>query len=379
MCLNRRVTDRPRQATTRVLAVRMDTTDWRVSFSKTGGLYQPLAARVDLVDVVNPPVGRGERVVSALTRRNRTIARLCAGFGVDSRLLRLRARTVDELLEQRRGAYDLLLADETLAFVPPGVKQDRPYVIYTDNTYALTRRFYPQWLGPSARENDRLQAYEREVFRSAHAVCCMSKFVARSAVDDYGCHEDRVMVVGAGTALVPFDDAKRVSQPTALFVGFDFNVKGGSTLLAAWDVVRARLPEARLWMVGPQPRASDASIHWYGRVGDRDLLRGLFQKASVFVMPARYEAFGIAFVEAMMHGLPAIGTRRCALPELISEGETGLLVDVDAPEQLADALVELLSDLPRCREMGFNAHQAVAGSMTWEHVADRMLPAFSPQ
>ena len=355
----------------------MDTTDWRVSFSKTGGLYRPLAERIDLVDVINPPIGRGERLVSALTRRNRTIARLSAGLGADSRLLGHRARAVDKLLEQRRGTYDVLLADETLAFVPPGVEQDRQYVIYTDNTYALTRRFYPQWLGPSASENDRLQAYEREVFRSTHAVCCMSKFVAGSAMDDYGCEEDRVIVVGAGTALVPFDDSQRLPEPTALFVGFDFNVKGGSTLLAAWDIVRAELPEARLWMVGPQPRTSDSSIHWYGRVGDRDVLRGLFQKASLFVMPARYEAFGIAFAEAMMHGLPAIGTRRCALPELISEGETGLLVDVDAPKQLADALLELLSDLPRCREMGFNAHQAVAGSLTWEHVADRMLPALS--
>ena len=355
----------------------MDTTDWRVSFSKTGGLYRPLDERVELVDVLNPPVGRGERVVSALTRRNRAIARLCATLSVDSRLLRHRARAVDELLEQRRGSYDVLLADETLSFIPPGVKEDRPYVIYTDNTYALTRRFYPEWLGPSATENDRLQAYEREVFRSAHSVCCMSKFVAGSAIDDYGCREDRVRVVGAGTAVVPFDDSQRVSQPTALFVGFDFNVKGGSTLLAAWEIVRAQLPEARLWMVGPQPRTSDSSIHWYGRVGDRDVLRDLFQKASLFVMPARYEAFGIAFVEAMMHGLPAIGTRRCALPELISEGETGLLVDVDAPQQLADALLELLSDLPRCRAMGLNAHNAVAGSMTWEHVVDRMLPAFS--
>jgi glycosyltransferase involved in cell wall biosynthesis len=355
----------------------MDTTDWRVSFSKTGGLYRPLSERLDLVDVVNPTAGLVERVVSAAGRRSRTVLRLSAALGAEGRVLRRRARAVERLVAPRSGAYDVLLADETLAFLPPGASLDRPYVIYTDNTYALTRRFYPQWLGPNVRENDRLQAYERQVFRSAQAVCCMSEFVATSAIDDYGCAGDRVRVVGAGTAPVPFDDAQRLSEPTALFVGFDFDVKGGSTLLAAWELVQARLPEARLWMVGPRPRESDDSIRWFGRVGDRAALGDLFRKASLFVVPARYEAFGIAFVEAMMHGLPAIGTRRCALPELISEGETGLLVDVDAPEQLADALLELLRDLPRCREMGLKAHLAVAGSLTWDHVADRMVPAFS--
>jgi glycosyltransferase involved in cell wall biosynthesis len=361
----------------RVLAVRMEATDWRVSFSKTSGLYRPLAERVDLVDVVNPVPGLVERAASAGGRRSGAVRRLSAGLGIETRLLHGRARAVERLIEQRHGRYDVLLADETLAFVPPGVRRDRPYVIYTDNTYACTRRFYPQWLGPSASENDRLEAYEREVFRSARSVCCMSEFVARSAIEDYGCREDHVHVVGAGTAAVALDDSERLLQPTALFVGFDFNVKGGSTLLAAWELVQARLPEARLWMVGPPPRPGDASIHWFGRVGDREQLSALFRQASLFVIPARYEAFGIAFIEAMMHGLPAIGTRLCALPELIADGQTGLLVDVDAPEQLANALLELLSDLPRCREMGAAAHRRVADSFTWDRVADRLLPALS--
>lgn len=360
-----------------MLAVRMEATDWRVSFSKTGGLYRPLAERVDLVDVVTPAAGILERFVSAGNRRSRTMRRMTASLGVETRVLQRRARAVERLIEGQHGTYDVLLADETRAFVPPGTGLGRRYVIYTDNTYALTRRFYPESLGPSAGENDRLEAYEREVFRSARAVCCMSDFVARSAIDDYGCEEDRVRVVGAGTAAVPLDDSQRLSRPTALFVGFEFDRKGGSTLLAAWDVVRERLPGAQLWIVGPPSRPADDSIHWYGRVNDREALGALFRQASLFVLPARYEPFGIAFIEAMMHGLPAIGTRVCALPELISDGKTGLLVDVDAPDQLGAALFELLSNLPRCREMGAEAHKTVVESLTWDRVADRIMSALS--
>jgi glycosyltransferase involved in cell wall biosynthesis len=305
------------------------------------------------------------------------MARISAGLGLEHRLLGQRAQAVEGLLETKTGTYDVVLADETLAFVPPGLRYDRRYVIYTDNTFALSRRFYPQWLGPSARENDRLETYERRVFRSAHAVCCMSEFAAQSAIGDYGCERKRVRVVGGGTSFVPLDAAHRLPQPTALFVGLDFEVKGGSTLLAAWEKVQAQLPDAQLWIVGPPARRSTASIRWFGRISDRGTLRSLFLQASVFAIPSRFEAFGIACIEAMMHGLPVVATRCCAFPELISVGETGILVEVGSSDQLAEALCVLLSDLPTSRAMGLKAHAAVANSMTWDHVADRMMPALS--
>jgi glycosyltransferase involved in cell wall biosynthesis len=205
----------------------------------------------------------------------------------------------------------------------------------------------------------------------------MSEFVAQSAIGDYECEKERVQVVGGGTSFVTFDATHRLPQPTALFVGLDFEVKGGSTLLAAWEKVRAQIPDAQLWIVGPPTRPSDASIRWFGRISDRGALRNLYWQASVCTIPSRFEAFGIACIEAMMHGLPVVGTRCCAFPELISDGDTGILVDVDSSDQLAEALCTLLSDLPRTHAMGRKAHAAVANTMTWDHVADRMMASLS--
>ena len=64
---------------------------------------------------------------------------------------------------------------------------------------------------------------------------------------------------------------------------------------------------------------------WAGRI-DRDALAELYRRATVFVLPSLFDAWGHVFVEAMGYGLPCIGTDCCAMPELIEDGISGRLV-----------------------------------------------------
>ncbi len=159
-------------------------------------------------------------------------------------------------------------------------------------------------------------------------------------------------------------------------MGDKFEIKGGHTLLAAWDLVERELPEAQLWIVGPKRPygPARAGVRWLGYVADRATLSDLYTRASVFVLPSHFEAWGHVVPEAMGHGLPCIGTSQFAMAEIIEDGVTGLLVPPRDAKALGEALLALLSDSARARSMGHRAHAAALSGLTWDHVVARMAP-----
>jgi len=289
---------------------------------------------------------------------------------------RLRTEAAEQQLTRRDGEYDLILQLQTL--FAPGT-EPRPYVIYTDNTYTQTRRFYRAWAPLSSRAGRRWRELEKTTFRNARAVFGMSRWVCQAIVDDYGCDPAVVIPVGAGAnSLAPPSEGKSYERRIALFVGNKYKLKGVPTLLEAWEIVRERLPEALLWIAGVDPprgvRDAFPSVQWFGYVSDRGELDKLYADASVFVLPTQFEAYGHVVVEAMGSGLPCVTTNVGALPELVDDGVTGLLVPPREPAALAEALINLLSDPARAEQMGRAGQQKVVEHLTWRAVAERMAP-----
>ena len=94
------------------------------------------------------------------------------------------------------GEFDLVFQLQTL--FAPGLDPTRPYVIYTDNTYTLTERFYPAWAPLGKRAAHAWRELEQATFRNARVVFGMSEWVCEAIVSDYGCDRERVVAVGAG-------------------------------------------------------------------------------------------------------------------------------------------------------------------------------------
>jgi glycosyltransferase involved in cell wall biosynthesis len=106
-------------------------------------------------------------------------------------------------------------------------------------------------------------------------------------------------------------------------------------------------------------------------------LADAYASADVFVLPTRFEPFGIAFVEAMHFGLPCIGPHSWAVPEIIADGETGFTVPVDNVDALTDRLIRLLGDRALAASMGKAAQERAQRLFTWPHVVGRMTDAMS--
>jgi glycosyltransferase involved in cell wall biosynthesis len=113
----------------------------------------------------------------------------------------------------------------------------------------------------------------------------------------------------------------------------------------------------------------EEQVQFLGPLGDAELAQQLVLN-QVMVVPSSYEGFGIAYIEGMGFGLPAIATRRGAASEIITPGENGYLVAPDAPGGLAERLEELAEDRGRLARLSLGARQRFEAHPTWEQTTE---------
>ena len=95
-------------------------------------------------------------------------------------------------------------------------------------------------------------------------------------------------------------------------------------------------------------------------------------EASIFVMPSLCEPFGLVFLEAMAYALPCIGTRIDAMPEIITDGETGFLVTPKNVNDLAEKIITLLKNVRLLESMGEKGSEKVQMNFRWEDVGKKV-------
>jgi len=324
-----------------------------------------------------PSLGVALHLAAALGRfgRRGVRHRWNTGFAFDHH-----SRDAGEALRALRPTPDLILQNGAL--FSPGLPPPFPYALLLDHTRALAQAS-PAWPGAGL---ERPSEYgpgwfvrEAALYRGAAAIACFSENVAGSLVRDYGVARDRVTVVGAGANVFPDAAPRRDDGRTIVFVGKDFARKGGFVLLDAFARVQRTFPKARLVVAGalaPDPGRIPPGVFFLGRVG-LDELPALLSQSTIFALPTLREPFGIAFLDAMACGLPCVGTRIEAIPEIVREGETGLLVPPGDPIPLALALERLLGDPVLARAMGARGRARVFAGALWSHVAARLERALA--
>ncbi|MGZ6273158.1 MAG: glycosyltransferase [Candidatus Limnocylindrales bacterium] len=222
------------------------------------------------------------------------------------------------------------------------------------------------------------------LLRHAEAVTATSDFLASVALRHFGI-EAAVVPFGIDTSLFhPADrEAKRASAQRPLQIGF---VKWLEPKYGVQDLVEALglladLPfEATLVGDGPLRESLEARIgelgltervHFLGRRPHSeipDLLRGF----DLLAMPSREEAWGVAAAEASATAIPVVATNVGGIPEIVVDGETGLLVPPKDPVALAAAIRRLAGDRELRHRMGRAGRERVASLFAWSHCVDLM-------
>ena len=251
-----------------------------------------------------------------------------------------------------------------------------PYVVYIDTTHDLAYRNWPAWSPYNPLERRVWFARERRLYQRAEHIFPASTPVRDSLISAYGISPERITVALAGSNFFPLPELKpRRREPVILFVGKQWERKGGPTLIEAFRAVRERVPDARLLIVGTtEAPAGEPGTEVLGKIMDRNRMAELLAGAAVFTVPSLFCPFTNSLMEAMTYGLPCVSTTTMGVPELVLHGETGLLCEPGDPVALADALVRLLTEPELADRMGAAGRRRVERELTWDRVAERMAP-----
>jgi glycosyltransferase involved in cell wall biosynthesis/GT2 family glycosyltransferase len=239
---------------------------------------------------------------------------------------------------------------------------------------------------------------EEELLRRATAIAPNSQATVRALHEYYGiaAPPDGFTVIPHGIepapeeAVRPFPLTGSPAARTVLYVGRLERRKGILDLFAAIPAVLKAQPAARFILAGADNSGADGfqrktglsypayfarqhpqladRVAFLGHVTDAQL-QELYQSCDLFVAPSLYESFGLIYLEAMNYAKPVIGCRAGGIPEVIDDGVSGLLVDPEAPEQLAAAILRLVASptllheyglAGRCRLLTHFTHVAMA-------------------
>jgi glycosyltransferase involved in cell wall biosynthesis len=190
------------------------------------------------------------------------------------------------------------------------------------------------------------------ILRRAAAIVSTSRWAADDVGRMYPDCRTPIHVMPNPVRLDLFDrgwiDERRsgaAARPQCLFIGGDFPRKGGYDLLEAW-VAGEFSRRADLILVTssplPSPLPPGVRVRTSIRAHTPEWLAA-WRAADLFVMPTRNEAFGLVYQEAAAAGLPSIGSRLNAIPEIIEDGDSGILVTPGNTSELAAALERLIS------------------------------------
>lgn len=193
----------------------------------------------------------------------------------------------------------------------------------------------------------------RLYFRNCAGLLPWSAWAARSMIEDYGASPEAVHVVAPGVDLEQWFPAQgqTAERPRLLFVGADFERKGGPLLL---DVYRRHLRDVcELHMVTRYPLAREPGVHVHTRlkIGD-PRLQELYQTSDALVLPTLADCFSMAALEAMACGLPVIISAVGGIPEIVIDGETGILIPAGRADSLLQALRTVLASAELRRRLG---------------------------
>ena len=210
---------------------------------------------------------------------------------------------------------------------------------------------------------ERAPALARPVVRRARVVIGVSHALVRAA-ERLGARDARVVPNGVA---IPDEVAEEADPPEVVYAGRLSPEKGIADLLAVADglhlvvagdgPLRPQVPQA----LGMLPR---------------DELSRLYGRAAVVVFPSRRDGYPVACAEAMAHGRPVVATAVGGLPDMVVDGETGLLVPPDDPRAFRAAVDRLLADPDLRRRLGAAGRERIATLSSWDRVIDDTLAAY---
>jgi len=296
-----------------------------------------------------------------------------------------------KFLRGRYQYYDIVHDNQSLSYGLLAIKRHIPVIATIHHPITVDRRLEIESAGPIWKKMKCMRWYsfvgmQKRVSRKFSQIITVSECAKSDISREFEIPQKRFRIVpnGINTELFyPLPGVEREEDRLIVTNSADTPLKGLYYLLKAAARV-SRTHKLRLTVVGSPKKNSGIEklirsleignlITFTGRIDNGEFVR-LYAKATAAVVPSLYEGFGLPAGEAMACGVPVISTTGGALPEVV--GDAGILVPPGDSEALARAIMELLDNPHRAREMGKAGFQRVQDHFTWEKAAEKTVEAY---
>jgi len=291
----------------------------------------------------------------------------------------------------REDPVDVVETGETLVLQQLVSGRKPPLIVRGHGNPLAIKRFGGARPGLGDRHGRQLKLAE---IRRASAITAVSKFQARELSRDLSLPEEAIRVIPNPISPALLQKALEqpgieATKPVVLYTGRIELNKGSLELLQSVNRVAASFPDVEYVIAGGRHNSIDDQtleraltvantrehVCLLGHVPWHQLAK-CYRQATVFVMPSRYETFGISVIEAMAFGVPVIAANVGGLPEIVEDGVTGILVPPQDPEALAEAVIHLLRDPELRRRLGRAARDRVLSEYRIERVVEQTLKVY---
>ncbi|RMF58117.1 MAG: glycosyltransferase family 1 protein, partial [Calditrichaeota bacterium] len=272
----------------------------------------------------------------------------------------------------------------------PDLRLPKPYVLTVHSSLIEDIRHYEQMTWKNRSKAVVTKSYYRMIYQrylsDAREIITVSGTVAAELEKYYQMNNKRITILPNGVDSEFFKDHGFERQPAVLFAGRLGERKGLPDFIAAAERIHQRFPQVEFWIAGEGPLRLSLEtqiqhsplakkVKFWGWC-NRTQLQELFNRASVFVFPSRYEAAPLTLVEAMASGIPIVATPVGNVPDLLKHQENGMIVPPGEPERLASEVISLLENESLRRAIATNAQSLVEQNLTWKTIARKTLSLY---
>jgi glycosyltransferase involved in cell wall biosynthesis len=277
---------------------------------------------------------------------------------------------IRNLLKKRLTAGDYLFTFQIQSLFDCSLP-NVPHFIYTDHTH-LANLYYPEFNAKKLYPK-RWLALEGQVYKNASKIFVRSTNIQKSLIEQYEQPSVKVTCVYAGNNVDTdslHTEGKSYAGKNILFVGIDWERKGGPQLIEAFKLIQAKHPDATLTIAGASPNLQMKNCKFLGKIPPAEL-NSQYESATLFCLPTWAEPFGIAYLEAMQARLPIIGTNVGAVPDFLQDGWNGFLVEPGDVQGIANGIIKLLDDPELCRTFGERNFNLIKERYSWQAVGQK--------
>ncbi len=266
-------------------------------------------------------------------------------------------------------------------------RPDRPYFVHLDAVFHTYLQNTARCGTFQEADVQRICTAEAEFLERANGVFFESAWALEKARVAYGLRGDHYSVVGVAGGLSAPSTIRAEPLPFRLLtIANHFHQKGGDLVYEAFRILKHTFPELSWDIVGGRPNLQVLrcrGVRYHGVLNpenSRDLAnyQRLLTEAGLIVHPTREDMNPLVLLEAASFGCPAVSVHDFAIPELVKNEETGLLLRRPVtPETLANAICGLLTDPVRYQNMRTAARARAINEFCWNTIGQRMAALLS--